>query len=64
MYLLDVSLHNLACLAKKGMLLIQERLLFISLWEALLLRLFSVTISAQFTETVQLLARDFIEIVF
>ena len=25
MYLLDVALHNLACLAKKGMLLIQER---------------------------------------
>ena len=25
MYLLDVALHNLACLAKKGMLLIQEQ---------------------------------------
>ena len=63
MYLLDVALHNLACLAKKGMLLIQERfhlfLPFVSSWEALSLQRYT-----SHTETEQLLACDYIEIVF
>ena len=55
MYLLDVALHNLACLAKKGMLLIQERLPFVSSWEAFILT--TLQLMRNFTETVQLLAR-------
>ena len=53
MYLPDVVLHNLACLAKKGMLLIQERF-------RLFLRdrhyPYNLQLARNFTETVQSLS--------
>ena len=61
MYLPDVALHNLACLAKKGNVVNPRTIPFVSSWEALSLQLQLVR---NFTETVQLLVRDFIEIVF
>ena len=61
MYLLDVALHHLACLAKKGNVVNPRTIPFVSLWEALSLQL---QLACSFTETVQLLACDFIEIVF
>ena len=65
MYLLDVALHNLVCLAKKGMLLIQERLPFVSSWEAVGgIIVTTLQLVRNFAETVQLLAHSFIEIVF
>ena len=48
MYLPDVALHNLACFAKKGMLLIQERFHFFVGGIVV-----TTTTHAQFTEIVQ-----------
>ena len=62
MYLLDVALHNLACLAKKGMLLIQEG--FRLFLRGRHYRYNITTLACNFTETVQLLVHDFNEIVF
>ena len=65
MYLPDVALYNLACLAKKGMLLIQEQFrLFLRGRHYRHNVYFLLQLVHNFTETVQLLACDFIEIVF
>ena len=60
MYLLDVALHNLSYLAKKRMLLIQERVRFFV--GGIIVT--ALQLAHNFTETVQLLAYDFNEIVF